>query len=60
MPIVLLEGTLTDVGTIDEAEKVQERNSWDDIQINLQTKLTLGDRIKLNDRVAVSELRVST
>jgi hypothetical protein len=46
---------LTDICTIDEAEEVKERNCWDNIQVDLPQQFALGDRIEMDERVAISE-----
>ncbi len=52
---VLWNGLLTDVCTVDEAEKIEEGNSWDNVQVDLPKQLALGDGIEMNERVAISE-----
>lgn len=45
---------LTDVGSIDETEEVQQHNCWDDHEVNLGSQLGLCFGIELNERIAIS------
>lgn len=46
---------LTDVGTVNEAKEVEQSDSRDDVEINLETELPLGHRIILHKGLAISE-----
>jgi len=52
-----MEWFLTEVGTVDEAEEIQERHSRDNGKVALQPQLTLGGGISLDERLAISARR---
>jgi hypothetical protein len=45
---------VADIRSIDEAEKIEQRDRRDDVQINLQPKPRLGLGVELNKRMAIS------
>jgi len=47
-------GTLTDIGTVDEAEQVENCHSGHNMQIDLQPQLAFRHRIEMDKRVAIS------
>jgi hypothetical protein len=51
---------LTDIGTVDEAKEVEERDGWNSPEIQLPPKSSFGCRIKLNGGIAITERSVWT
>lgn len=45
---------LTNVGSVDEAEQIQQGDGRDDHKVNLSSQLGLGAGVKLDQGVAVS------
>ncbi len=48
-------GTLTDVGAVDEAEKVEKSNGRNDVKVDLPSKFALSLFIKRDERVPISK-----
>lgn len=46
----------TDIGTVNEAEEVKESYSWNNIQIDLHAKSSLGLGIECNQRDSMSSI----
>ena len=51
--------TLTDIGTINEAEQIQKGDGRNDIQIDLQAKFGFGGWVKDHKRATISSTAVS-
>lgn len=47
-------GWLTNIGAVDEAEQVEKRDGWNDIEIDLQPQSRLSLRIERDKRMPVS------
>jgi hypothetical protein len=45
--------TLTNIGTINKTEQVQQRNGWHDIQVDFHAKSGFGLGIKLNQGLSI-------
>jgi hypothetical protein len=48
----------TDIGTINEAEEIEKRDSGDDIEIDFQAEPGLGDFVKHHERATVSSVNL--
>lgn len=46
--------SLTYIGPVNEAEKIEQRNRRDNVQVDLQPELPLGHRIILQKWLAIS------
>lgn len=46
---------VSDVGTIDKAEQVEEGDSGDNVKVDLPPKSAFGGGIEVNERIAVSD-----
>ena len=44
----------TDVRAIDKTKQIQQRNRRHNHKVNLQSELTLGDRIEVNEGLSIS------
>lgn len=55
----LSEAAFTDIGTINEAEEIEQSDSGHDVKINLPAKLCFGSGVKLYERGTVPETVVS-
>jgi hypothetical protein len=53
------QAALTDIGTVDEAEEIEERDGGNDVQIDLQAQSGFGGQIKLHEWAAIPEAMVS-
>jgi hypothetical protein len=53
------QAALTDTGTVDEAEEIEERDGGNDVQIDLQAQSGFGSQIKLHEWAAIPEAIVS-
>jgi len=49
----------TDIGTVNKAEEIEQGNSWDNVEIDLQAKSCFCSRVKVHERVTISETAVS-
>lgn len=45
----------TDIGTIDEAEEIEDCYSWDGVQVEFPSQSTLSSCVELNKRVTIAK-----
>ncbi len=50
---------LTNVGSVDEAEKVEDGHGWDDAQVNLQPQFRFGLLVKDHQGLAMPNQVIS-
>ena len=50
----MVRGSLTDVGTVDEAEQIEQEHRWNDVQVDFPTEFGLSLGVELDKRIAVA------